>query len=540
MGDPRLRYERINIGPFTRSNMDDIPEYNKDNMMWSRDIIFNDLGWPTSRPGYDNVTTSTHANFPSSGLTRGWMYNPSGTYIGMVTDGKKFYYNTTGAPFVAMTTEHDPTWGNAVHVTAVKFNNVMYFSPHYDATGYEGYSFDGSSWTALTELSAAGGSGYYRARTSAVVHERIFVANIYETTTHYPYRIRWSNPDTATTWTDTDYIDLPPDDGGEIMAIVPYQNSILIFREEAVYVLTGRSSDSFTIYKLTDEYGSHSEQQIVKKNDKIYFYHYREGLVMFDGESFEKQTFSNGQTISIAYSSREEVTVAKFADAYDAGNFIIVTKDGFAYSYCLNVSNGLMSKWWREWGFSIEGIGSYKDNLYLVDAPFSDEADLKRVWRLDASRLDDGANIMNRIQTDFIRSESGQPFRVISLEFDIHLDWQDGGNVDNHYCDIDAYLDGTFDNYDTRSIAISAFDSNFSDNWHRVYVPFEFGESTNQHNPGGRGRGVNSIMFMWKVDTTPPGSRNVDLFGIANIVLTIEVMDEVKQREVISMEYKVI
>lgn len=525
MTRPEPRFERINIGPFQVSDADLDLQQNPRALSWSKNISLESEGWPKQRPGYTSVTSSVHASFPASGINKGWFFlSSNGNRNCLVYDPTTFIYY--GTSYTALTSQRDPTWTTVTDVTMTVFDKVAYFSPFSSSASNVGQSYDGSSWTALSDLGAAGGSsGYYRAFTSCVAHERVFLGAVYEGTTLYGNRIRFSDPASATDWTATGYIDLPLDKGGQIIALVPYENAILIFREYDIYVLSGRSEDSFQIYRLTDEYGMQREMAWATYGGNLYFADYQNGLVFFDGEEFNVVRWPNGDDLSYLSTYAEDVSVNVWDD-----KILFNTGNTNNLAYCYHPESGTLTKWLLYYDWAINGIAFEQDQLYIYyPDSINTSADRKRLFKLADWATDDGDYVAPGFETAWIYSENRERFKVVRLEFDYFVDYGTISNTANEIIKINAYIDSTYDLYGP-DVSLSGYPCEGSDSWRHAIIDYDFTESVTQAGTDPVGRGARSVKLYFR-NNIAASVWQVKKFAVRNIVLTVSVDDTFHQDE---------
>ena len=65
----------------------------------------------------------------------------------------------------------------------------------------------------------------------------LFLGNVLEGSTRKGSRVQWCYPASPTNWPAAYYIDLDPDDGDEITALVGFQNLIVVFKKYKLFVL---------------------------------------------------------------------------------------------------------------------------------------------------------------------------------------------------------------------------------------------------------------------------------------------------------------
>jgi hypothetical protein len=124
--------------------------------------------------------------------------------------------------------------------------------------------------------------GYFPKANICKVHaNKMFVANTYENSVHYPNRLRWSHENLPEDWYDDDYIDI--NTGGEgIRALAIVDGQLLIFKPKAVYLLMGYDADNFQLVEISTIHGVEFPQQVCEGDGGVYFFDYPKGLFFYN------------------------------------------------------------------------------------------------------------------------------------------------------------------------------------------------------------------------------------------------------------------
>lgn len=97
-----------------------------------------------------------------------------------------------------------------------------------------------------------------------------------------PSRLYFSNVLDETTWTSTDYIDVGADDGSEITGLAVLLDTLYIFKENAIFRLSGTNRDDFVLSRMVNGVGCISGRSIQVINNRIIF-QARDGIYVYDG-----------------------------------------------------------------------------------------------------------------------------------------------------------------------------------------------------------------------------------------------------------------
>lgn len=240
----------------------------------------------SKRKGYSAHTTSHGVAKRAEAYTIWEELGGDSWHIYVDSDGDLFYtMNTTLTDAsVALGT---PTDRVDYPVSFASMNNKLYVTT---LRGGSPQEFDGSSWTAKTAAAFDGTSGHFPLASILVAHrERLFAFNV-ETSggTRYRSRFYWSNPALPEEWEALSYIDVAPDNGQEITAASGFGETIIIFKDRSVYLLSGSDENSFTLYPLDQQIGCSSPLTVQNVGAELYFYDTYNGVFKFDGATFEK------------------------------------------------------------------------------------------------------------------------------------------------------------------------------------------------------------------------------------------------------------
>jgi len=142
-----------------------------------------------------------------------------------------------------------------------------------DSAGVGGYNDNIAAPTAVAS------TGHFpKAEVLATYQNVVFAANITEDTTAYPCRIRWSHPGYAEDWMSYHYIDIEPEDGDEITALVPMQDRLIVFKHNSIHAIYGNPPESFTVTPIARDVGATSQEAVAPTDLGVYFWHESTGL----------------------------------------------------------------------------------------------------------------------------------------------------------------------------------------------------------------------------------------------------------------------
>lgn len=350
--------------------------------------------------------------------------------------------NTEGADFAA--------WGKTVYIA-------------------KGVDSQFSSWdqSTVTTINASGNTttGAYTAwgtnsdhipqANLTITHAgKLWVANTQEFTgttgTMFPNRIRWSDENAPTRWTQTNYIDI--NDGGQgITALASYGGALIVFKKTTVYAILGYNSDTFQVVELAKKVGATNKNSVATTEFGVFFFSYPEGLFFYNGTGVDdvfkqirpimerrKVNYAAIDAISVAYINRRVYVSLPYAEDN------AVTYPSTAFCLDITVGNGYWTMHQTSDGYGFSGGCSFiqpdgtqrhlmvHPNIACV-ADVSDETferdnfgggDLNFVSRYRTRWIDGGNYAMKKMfrRPEFILKQE-QSARIIGV--DVYHDYEE-------------------------------------------------------------------------------------------------------------------
>ena len=111
----------------------------------------------------------------------------------------------------------------------------------------------------------------------------VFVANTVEDGETHTSRIRWSHPGFPEDWREGDWIDIEPGAGDAITGVASWQDRLLIFKNNAVFMLLGYDADTFEVVNVSRTVGALNQGAIAVAEEGVFFFSWPEGVFFFDG-----------------------------------------------------------------------------------------------------------------------------------------------------------------------------------------------------------------------------------------------------------------
>ncbi len=293
------------------------------------------------------------------------------------------------------------------------------------------WRFDGATWLEITDSTLNGGGldgtpEFPKAKSILSLHNRVFAANIIDAGTSYHSRIAWS---TLTAGADqyggnrfeaTSFIDVNEDDGGQIQAIHPFQSNIIIFKDDAIYVLAGDDTESFSVFPSDDTVGTTVAGSIASDESVLFFLDPRSGVYGFDGvkaQRIDEQVNQEIMGIISGFASNK-----LFAKGWieDSKYFLVVGQmDGNRETFVFD----MRYQAWVHWNLEWTDIVSYRDVTYVATG-----TDGVSTFRNRATLHDAGTDVTWEVKSSWIPPASEQDMRQYRLRrFDISSQYVAGG-----------------------------------------------------------------------------------------------------------------
>jgi len=241
-----------------------------------QNIDFNKFGSILKRNGYATLNSSAF-NSGATWTSLFWFELSSGTNYLIGTCGNKF----------AKMDDLDGTWDDvtgAVTITAGNNNHFTWTSFLDTAIGTNGVDAP-IKWTGSGNAAAADvPTGLTKAKFVETWNRYTFYANVTVSGTAHPTRIYYSNIDSVSTWTSTDFRDVNKNDGQDITGLKKLGDRLVIYKERSIWVaqFTGDSDIPFVFTPTPSHVGcvsGHSIQEV----DNGHVFLSTDGYYYFDG-----------------------------------------------------------------------------------------------------------------------------------------------------------------------------------------------------------------------------------------------------------------
>lgn len=431
------------------------------------------------RKGYTKFSTSDPASM-SYGTDIYHYRSSSGTdfLVYVDTDRELYYENiSTGSTFARANDGSNISVNKAND--AVSFDSVFYISG--DGNSETTRSFDGSSWTNITDITLNdSGTEFPRARELLNQHERVFAFNLTENSGTFGSRIWFSEAGDADNWDSTSWIDVDPDDGTEIRDARSYGERIMIFKDDSVHILSGVDPLSFTLFKVPTESGTTARRTARVVEGILIWFDPDSGVWGFDGANVRLIDDPVHDRILDNLDDPSDGSVAYSAFVKEGKYYLGVPwTDGGGGSnefptrtFVLDVRRGRWSEYDMAWSSVVEVAGTY----YGV-GPSSGSTPPKGVFKLFDGDDDNGSDIDSYFETSWFAPEDGfiqqhrlrkmivyvqaQTANPATLTVETYVNWDDATSSANESVTTDV----TPSTDDFNVMQLTGFDLDTFDSW---------------------------------------------------------------------------
>jgi hypothetical protein len=326
-------------------------------------------------------------------------YTPNGnTRQVIVQQGQSIAYSTNdGSTFTAVGTS--APWNVSVTgiMRAATFRNpqslgtaVSYIQR---AGGQTAIRWDGTTGVALTDPAPSGWSETIGTRTHgkmppakfiAAHRDFIFVANTTENGVNQANRVRFSHQGFPEDWRSDDYIDIESGSGDAITGIASWREGLLVFKNNAVFLIRGYDADTFDVVNVSKTIGAVSQDAVAVCEDGVFFFSWPEGVYFYDGSGV-RDVFTNLRPMvedgTIDRSQRDKITLAwlkqRLHVSVPSDALVVGNTETYVYDPALRSRN--KAGGWTRYQFGGYGLGAG-----LEHSPPSYDSKWLAVWYGDS------------------------------------------------------------------------------------------------------------------------------------------------------------
>lgn len=422
------------------------------------DVVFDD-GAIRCRPGFDELTTSDTTNAITTLFGNGissHILAGCGTRIEAIE-------RTTGATTASATGKTSAGvegwyWGFTNYGTAT--------TPYTFAGNGENIlqTWNGSAWGTVANSPKA------MALCVTPSSNRLVATRFYTTSggpsgganTSSPSHVYFSAAGDPTSWPTTNYVQIDPSDGEEIMGCVTWRDYVFVFKESRFYVFTAESTDAdgnpvFNYRKVDNGVGLLGERALAIHETGVYFLD-RKGLYVTTGDTPIK--VSDAVDVAFEGLDTDFFTSLSFSRQGGEGRALVVWKDLVIFSggntgsgtttLVYDISNG----WWSRWSPALSPVawttsgGQGQYSRLFFSSSNNSGTNNKKVFEISPSyTTDNGSTLAGDYTTGFTDFGIAENKRLRQIKL-----WGTGTSVTlAGYSDFDISATGS-----TGSIALNS------------------------------------------------------------------------------------
>lgn len=287
-----------------------------------------------------------------------------------------------------------------------------------------GASYDGTTYTARPTIPAGDFCTFFK--------DRLFVLN----STNFASRLSFSDPGSPLVFDAASFFDFNPGDGDRLVACIPVQDALLVFKTQSTWLLNVEGDPAFwTQHKINNEIGCIAKNTVVEVDGWIWFLS-PDGIYRTNGIDFEPASPALKSALTLVSPIRNNVSLASACLYKD--KFVMHHENG--YYYIFNLASGTWTRW-------LSTAKTHKRLIYVEDNTAGDTSVLPvglylidpvsfKVFRFgDVLYLDDGNIYTSTMSTkDFNFGKPGS----LKRSQKVYIDIEGAGNIT-----VDHYLNGT-------------------------------------------------------------------------------------------------
>ena len=363
-------------------------------------VDFDPLGGFVQR----DAAVRTNATAFSSAVPSMWgFYTPNGnTRQVIVQQGQTIAYSTNDAStFTTVSTAAAP-WNVSFTGTmrAATFRNpqsldtaVSYIQRN---AAQAAIRWDGTTGTALTDPAPASWSETIGTRTHgkmpsakfiAAHRDFVFVANTVENGVAQANRVRWSHQGFPEDWRSDDYIDIESGAGDAITGIASWREGLLVFKNNAVFLIRGYDADTFDVVNVSKTIGAVSQDAIAVCESGVFFFSWPEGVYFYDGSGLRDVFLDLRPMVedgTIDRSQRDKITLSwlkqRLHVSVPTDNLVSANTETYVYDPALK-TRGKIGGWTRY------QFGGYGLGVGLEYSPPSYDSKWLAIWYNGRTRI---------------------------------------------------------------------------------------------------------------------------------------------------------
>lgn len=457
------------------------------------------------RKGYSKWSTSDPA-----GMSKGeslWHYRSSlnNFFILRDTDGDVWHVNAdSGTTLTASQISGPVDLDMGALNGAVVFDDIFYISDK--ATSGKVYQFDGTTWSEITDNTLNGSGTEFPNADILHIHGPFLFAGGFASAS-LKDRVHYSSPGDANTWPTNNFFSVNPKDDGAVRGMITFKDVLLIFKDKSLHALAGTDEDTFTLFPVSERFGTLASKTIVSFGDRIIWFDHLNGVMSYDGSDIEMidrkinfRIFDNADLIPV---QNPTYAFGKGERYYLSFEWTPGGRRTFVYD--------LHTDSWTEWDYGPWGVapiinvsvsGTDANDLYAVQTTDA----TKGIWKIFDTENDESSAVSSQFTTTWFSPSEGPMQEHRLLKALIYFRPEPGSTAINMTIEL-------YTNYNTSTIVESVTINVNKLNSNQVYdniVHFE--NNTGNvfqlkitHNTTGQAWQLNAIDFLFVDRKTPPG-----------------------------------
>lgn len=344
-------------------------------------ITLDDRGQLSKRGGYElNNTTGTLG--PGAVTGGGYHTATTGSSFFAVVVGTNVYRtsNSFGGSYTNITGTNTITASSSNLAQTTSINDVLVVCNESDRPFKVPASGNAVPLNVATAPSAA--------RTCATYGNYLVLANTTESSVNYPSRVRWSDLNTVDSFPANNFIDVEPNDGDKIVAIINFEDSIFIFKKRSIYkmVITGdEGANAFIIRPIIRSLGAWAKNSVKPIPGVGIMFLAQNTVYLFDGESVspagdpiqrtidEVQRSQWANAVAAVYPKRYQYWIAVSTASTTNSKVLVYDYVQKAWTVYTNMTVNMLSQAEDLTGANILLSGDSSGNVYKQDTGTADE-----------------------------------------------------------------------------------------------------------------------------------------------------------------------
>jgi len=262
-------------------------------------------------------------------------------------------------------------------------------------------------WTGTGAATTQGGSPPI-AKYVFVHKNRMFLAG----NTTNPSRLYFSNLGDGEIWDVLDFIDVGKGDGDVITALFTLLDTLIIFKTNSIWMLSGSTSADFILRMITNEAGCASQKSISSVRNNTIAHLATDGIRVFDG--LKTATVSDRITGTFEGLNLTKLSVAESVE-FDHHYYLAVPEGAAVTNDCVLVFDLVRAAWTVYRGMNVGFWVVWR--RYNRDFLVFGDSDVGQVYEYPSGFSDDGTAISSYFVTKQVFGEDQETVHLLRQTF---------------------------------------------------------------------------------------------------------------------------